>query len=83
MYVNLFYAIFIIYFLLMNRLIISLGEQNFSAVEDLNNAEITNYVIFFPACTFLMQKDSYQGNIKTKHFKLPLSRKCEGENALD
>lgn len=79
MYVNLFYAIFIIYFLLMNRLIISLGEQNFSAVEDLNNAEITNYVIFFPACTFLMQKDSYQGNIKTKHFKLPLSRKCEGK----
>lgn len=31
----------------MNRLIISLGEQNFSAVGDLNNAEITNYVIFF------------------------------------
>lgn len=47
MYVNLFYTIFIIYFLLMNRLIISLGEQNFSAVEDLNNAEITNYVFFF------------------------------------
>lgn len=47
MYVNLFYTIFIIYFLLMNRLIISLGEQNFSAVEDLNNAEITNYGFFF------------------------------------
>lgn len=31
----------------MNRLITSLGEQNFPAVEDLNNAEITNYVIFF------------------------------------
>lgn len=47
MYVNFFYALFIIYLLLMNRLIISLGEQNFSAVGDLNNAEITNYVIFF------------------------------------
>lgn len=45
MYVNLFYVVVIIYFLLMNRLSISLGEQNFPAVEELNNAEITNYVM--------------------------------------
>lgn len=31
----------------MSRLIISLGEQNFPALEDLNNARITNYVFFF------------------------------------
>lgn len=31
----------------MSRLIISLGEQNFSAPEDVNNAKITNYEIFF------------------------------------
>lgn len=47
MYVNLFYIVFIIYFLLMNCLIISLGEQNFPAVEELNNAEITDYGIVF------------------------------------
>ena len=58
---------------------ISFGEQNFPAGEDLNNSEITNYVIFFSVCTFQMQKDSYQGKTKTKHFKLPLSSKCDGK----
>lgn len=44
---NLSYFVFIIYFLLMSHLIISLGEQNSPAVEDLHNAERTNDVIFF------------------------------------
>lgn len=52
MYVNFLSVEFIIYFLLMNHLIIFLGEQNFPAVGDLNNAEITNYVIFFQHAHF-------------------------------
>lgn len=60
MYVNLFYIVFITYFLLMNRLITSLGEQNFPAVEDLNNAEITN-VIFFQHAHFRCRKILTEG----------------------
>ena len=77
---NLFYIVFIIYFLLMNLFFFtSLGEQNFPAVEDLNNSEITDYGIFFSVCIFQMQKDSYQGKTKTKHFKLPLSSNSDGK----
>lgn len=67
MYVNLVYIVFIIYFLLMNRLIIFLGEQNFPAVEELNNAEITNYVIvfFFQYAHFRCRKILTEGNSKS------------------
>jgi hypothetical protein len=42
----------------MSRLIISLGEQNFPALEDVNNAKITNYEIFYPAYTSRCRKVS-------------------------
>lgn len=45
----------------MNPLIISLGEQNFLAVEDLNNAAITNYVIFFQLAHFRCRKSLTKG----------------------
>lgn len=41
------FVLHFIHYLLMNHLVISFGEQNFPVFEDLNNVEITNYVIFF------------------------------------
>lgn len=43
----------------MSRLIISLGEQNFTALEDVNNAKITNYE-FFSSMHIQMQKGFYK-----------------------
>lgn len=63
----------------MSRLIISLGEQNFPALEDLNNARITNYVFFLSSIHIQMQKSLYRGKIEIKHLKLPLSRNCDGK----
>lgn len=45
----------------MSRLIISLGEQNFPALEDLNNAKIANYDFFYPAYTSRCRKVCTEG----------------------
>lgn len=66
----------------MSRLIISLGEQNFPALEDLNNAKITNYVFFLIQHTHPDAEGLYRVKIETKHLKLPLSRNCDGKKNL-